>query len=70
MTEEEIREKLRLMELDPGLKTESAYRANAVLWPDNLISFIENHAMYLRVHPKVNPEHYLSNLRLMIKIRG
>ncbi|HSX24086.1 MAG TPA: hypothetical protein VLE74_03235 [Candidatus Saccharimonadales bacterium] len=67
MEETEILEALQVMEGDPSLVTKSAYRANAEHWPGNSISFIEAHLFYLKSHPAVNPSHYLSNLRLMLR---
>ncbi len=63
-----ISEELRLMELDPGLKTISYYTEDPT-YADNLMPFPDKHVQYLKGHPKVNPEHYLANLRTMIKIR-
>ena len=62
--EEEIRQTLIDMETNLGLKTEAG-----VTLDDSPISFQEKHMAYLRTHPKVNPEHYLANLRTMLKIR-
>ncbi len=67
MAEDEILTALKAMEADPTLTTESAFRANKELWPDNRIPFIESHLAYLKVHPAVNPRHYLSNLRLILR---
>ena len=67
MDEDEIVSQLKLMEGDPGLVTVSAYRANSELWPGNRISFIQAHLNYIKAHPAVNPRHYLSNLRLMLR---
>jgi len=69
MSDEEIIAVLNSMEVNKDMTTESMYKANATLWPDNVISFTDNHALYLRTHPNVNPEHYLANLKLMIKKR-
>lgn len=69
MTEDEILSALRIMEEDPNCKTDAAYRANTVLWPENSISFANNHLQYLKSHPNLNPKHYLANLRLMTKLR-
>lgn len=33
------------------------------------LSFYDKHRDYLTLHPKVNPSHYLANLRTMIKTR-
>ncbi len=68
MDEAEIHQALTLMEQDVSLKTVPGYRLD-VLEPIRLVSFREKHLTYLKAHPKVNPEHYLSNLRTMIKIR-
>jgi len=66
----EVREKLREMERDLSLNTRiSSYSANSELYPDNQIPFVEKHIAYLMSHPKVVPEQYLSNLRLMLKVR-
>ena len=67
MTEDEIREVLEEMSTDPQMITVSAYRANAELWPGNRISFIDTHLAYIKSHPNLNPQHYLSNLRLSIR---
>ena len=67
MDEEEIRTALQVMEANPALVTKSAFRANTEKWPDNTISFVESHMAYLKLHPKTDPQHYLSNLRLMLR---
>ena len=66
---EQIQEILHAMELDKAYKTEDSYSANLTLHPNNRISFREKHLAYLKNHPQLNPEHYLSNLRLTTKIR-
>jgi hypothetical protein len=70
MTEAEIKAALEQLEADPDFITKSAYRANAQQWPDNVIPFVEVHLQYLKEHPKLNPEHYLSNLKLRIRRRS
>lgn len=67
MPEDEIVVALKDMVVDPRMITEPSFRANPILWPGNKISFVEAHLMYLKSHPALNPEHYLSNLRLMIR---
>jgi len=64
-----IDEALDSMEQDVSLDTKSR-PAKGVSLPASLPSFRETHLLYLREHPKVNPEHYLSNLKAMIKIRS
>jgi hypothetical protein len=34
-----------------------------------LVGFHERHTNYLKMHPNVNPQHYLANIRTMIRIR-
>ncbi|HSX36853.1 MAG TPA: hypothetical protein VLG13_01905 [Patescibacteria group bacterium] len=67
----EVREKLQEMLNDPALNTcISSYSANAELYPSGQIPFIEKHIAYLMDHPRVDYEQYLSNLRLMLKVRA
>lgn len=66
----QIREKLTAMLSNPALNTRtSTYSANTALYPDSEIPFVEKHIAYLMDHPKLDPEQYLANLRLMSKIR-
>lgn len=67
MEETEILDALRSLEKDPAFVTKSAYRANAELWPNNRISFVDCHLIYLKAHPMLDPRHYLSNLKLMLR---
>ena len=69
MDEEEIITALQAMETNPELLTASSFRANTELWPDNSITFVDNHLAYLKAHPAVAPRHYLSNLRLRLRKR-
>ena len=69
MTEDEILTTLKQLEKDPTMVTNSAYRANSALFPENTISFVETHLAYLKLHPKLDASQYLSNLRLMIRKR-
>lgn len=64
----EIDQILHAMEADSTMNTKPLY-VKSELSPDKTISFYKRHTDYLRGHPKVNPEHYLANLRTMIKIR-
>jgi hypothetical protein len=65
----EVEQALRAMAADSAFSTESSYSANSVTYPDNLIPFVDKHMNYLKQHQNVNPRHYLSNLRLMTKIK-
>ena len=66
-----IRERLLRMEQDTGYHTEiSTYTANGSSYPDNQIPFVDKHLAYLNSHPGVDPEHYMSNLRLKLRVRS
>jgi hypothetical protein len=67
LTLDEITTKLTELQDDPNMRTKDAYSPSATEWPDNRMPFVEIHLAYLRAHKQVNPSHYLSNLRLMIK---
>lgn len=69
ITRDEIVTKLKEFQSDPSMNTVGGYSPTAVDWPDNHVPFVEHHLAYLSSHKLVNPEHYLSNLRLMLKIR-
>jgi hypothetical protein len=63
-----VRQRLIDMETDPLLHPQSSsYSANAMLYPDGQMPFVEKHVAYLMDHPQLDPDRYLSNLRLMLK---
>lgn len=64
-----IKQALVEMATNVNYNTESSYSANALLYPDHLIPFVEKHINYLLTHPSTDPQHYISNLRLMTRIR-
>lgn len=65
-----VRQKLEDMELDPLLNTKHmSFSANTTLYPDGQMPFVDKHIAYLMDHPKLDPEQYLANLRLMLKRR-
>ena len=66
---ESVHEILDGMENDTSLDTKPRPIKGLVADPDSL-TFREIHLLYLQTHPKVNPQHYLSNLKAMIKIRS
>lgn len=66
---EYIRRALRLMVTDNKYKTESSYTANVSAYPTHKMPFVESHLTYLSKHPQLNPDHYLANLRISLKIR-
>ena len=65
----EIEHTLRQMALDMAYNTDSSYSANIEMYPDNLIPFVAKHMSYLNAHPSTDPQHYISNLRLMTRVR-
>jgi hypothetical protein len=69
MSVEEITQTLRGLVDNPEMMTESVYSPLAVDYPDNRLPFVDFHLLYLTNHKNVNPEHYISNLRLMITKR-
>lgn len=60
---------LKEMALDAGYNTEASYSANSELYPTNSISFVNKHKAYLQNHSAIDPQQYLSNLRLITRIR-
>ena len=71
LTEEGIQteQALREMDSDAAFNTIASYSANSTLHPNHEISFVEKHMKYITEHPSVNVAAYLSNLRLMTRIR-
>jgi len=69
MSLEEITEKLKSLEEDMTMVTESTYSPNANDYPNNRLPFVEVHLAYLRKNKQVNPAQYISNLEIMIKKR-
>jgi len=59
------RNELKLMVADPDYNTRSSF---SVIEPDG-VSFVDKHMKYLSEHPKLNYQHYLSNLKLITKLR-
>ena len=64
-----IKQTLVLMQTDAHYNTDSSYSANTDKYPDHIRSFVEKHMEYLHTHPSVDPNQYLSNLRLITKVR-
>jgi hypothetical protein len=69
MTEQQIINDLRKMENDSSLITKPAFTTDKSTWPDSRIPFVEYHVKYLQTHKLTTPEGYLSNLRLMLRVR-
>lgn len=60
---------LNLMVLDDTYVTRPSFSADTEKYSNNLIPFIDKHMAYLRDHPSTNPNHYISNLKLMTRLR-
>ena len=65
----QVRQTLLNMVENGEYHTVASYSANAIIYPDNVISFVDKHMKYLSEHQAVNVDHYLSNLRLMTRIK-
>lgn len=64
-----VLEALRAMAADSKYNTAPSYSSNAALYSDGLIPFIDKHMHYLRDHPRIDPRQYISNLRLITRIK-
>lgn len=58
-------EQLQIMEQSPEYKTESSYSPSS----EERLSFVDKHVKYLSTHQSLNYQHYISNLKLMTKIK-
>jgi hypothetical protein len=65
----QLKAELQRMAADIGHTTNSSYSANTSVYPDNTISFVDKHIKYVSEHPNVNLDQYLSNLRLITRVR-
>ena len=59
------RKELEVMFASPNYRTESSYSPSS----KERITFVNKHVRYLSMHQKINPDQYLSNLKLMTKIK-
>lgn len=60
-----IREDLMKMVADPCFNTESSYTTSS---SDSLL-FVDKHMRYMSKYANVDPQQYLSNLKLMTRIK-
>jgi hypothetical protein len=60
---------LRMMMEDSAFNTPDTYSSNNIDYPDNMMPFVDKHLKYLNAHPKLNPNHYIANLKLMSRKR-
>lgn len=64
-----VKHELELMVIDGSFNTTSSYSANTKLYANHTITFVQKHLAYLNNNPQVDAVMYLSNLRLMTRIR-
>ncbi len=65
--EDEIVAALGILEANASYLTNPIYQGNVEKWPNHQIPFIDYHINYLKRQPTLNPYHYISNLKLMLK---
>jgi hypothetical protein len=58
---------LKLMDKDPQYNTQGTFSAR---YTGHVMPFVERHMKYLSEHPKLDAQHYLSNLKLMTRIKS
>lgn len=58
---------LKAMQNSSVYLTKPAFRGSSPRWTDNYVSFIDYHLNYLKLHPSLDPEQYISNLRLKLR---
>ena len=68
-TGSEVKQQLVRMSNDTAFNTDAGYSANTMLYPDNLMTFVEKHMAYLNTHPNIDTDQYMANLRLMTRLR-
>ena len=59
-----LRAELQSMVDDPQYNTQTSYSPTS----EERLEFVDKHILYLSKHLSLNPQHYLSNLRLMTRI--
>lgn len=64
-TAKDVRKELQAMFENPNYCTESSYSPSS----EDPVSFVNKHLRYLSMHQKINHQQYLSNLRLMTKVK-
>lgn len=64
-----IKAVLLRMDADDNYNTPSSYSADSASYENNIIPFVDKHMRYLQAHPNLNMQQYISNLRLMSRIK-
>lgn len=65
----EIKQALEQMVADSKFNTLPSYSANAALYPDNLMPFVDRHMNYIMCHPRLEAKKYLANVKLVTRLR-
>ena len=65
----DIRVTLQSMVENATYNTPASYTADSFKYPDSQMPFADKHINYLYAHPNLDVNMYLSNLRLMTRIR-
>lgn len=65
----EIKKILELMESDKAYNTKSAYSTDGGKYPSHRMPFVDKHMRYLSEHSAVSLKHYISNLKLITRVR-
>lgn len=60
----QCRQLLEAMEADKSFFTKSSFTSDTEHYPDNTMPFVETHMRFLAKHSEINPQHYISNLRV------
>ena len=64
-----VKRTLQSMTKDSQYNTAPTYHPDAIKYADHLIPFVDKHINYLNAHPRLDARMYLSNVRLMTRIR-
>lgn len=65
----DAKQRLIVLAEDNRFQTDASYSANGEKYPNHSIPFVDKHMKYLSEHQSVNVDYYLSNLRLMTRIK-
>ncbi len=57
------------MDGDAAFNTPASYSADSASYANNSIPFVDKHMRYLQAHPNLDMQQYISNLRLMSRIK-
>lgn len=64
-----LKVKLEHMQASDLYITKSSYTPNTDKYEDNLIPFVDKHMNYILAHPQLDPEMYISNLKILTRVK-